>query len=86
MAAFGNLGSFGDLKLVYTGSYLDRHIDQQADYSNYLRSAARRPTTPAPARAPPMRYFRSAKPTTCYAPVGNWNDNVENTHQSHESA
>src|SRR3984957_2584652 len=35
---FGDLGSFGDLKFVYTGSYLDRHIEQQSDYSNYMRS------------------------------------------------
>ena len=26
----------------------------------------------------------TGKPTTCYAPVGTWNDNVKNTHQSHE--
>ena len=31
-------GQVGWLKGVYTGSYLDRHIQQQADYSNYLRS------------------------------------------------
>jgi outer membrane receptor protein involved in Fe transport len=29
-------------------------------------------------------YFRSAKPTTCYAPVGSWRDQVKNTHLSHE--
>ena len=29
-------------------------------------------------------YFRSAKPTTCYAPVGDWNDTTRNTHLSHE--
>jgi len=76
------LGQYGDLKAVYTGSYLDRHINQQADYSNYLRSGA-------------GMYYSctgkgsdglggSTKPETCYAPVGNWNDTVENTHQSHE--
>ena len=31
-------GSCGDLKAVYTGSYLVRHIEQQKDYSNYLTS------------------------------------------------
>ena len=35
---FGDLGAFGPLKGVYTGSYLVRHIHQQTDYSNYLRS------------------------------------------------
>jgi outer membrane receptor protein involved in Fe transport len=30
-------GKLGDLKLVYTGGYLDRHVDQEADYTNYAR-------------------------------------------------
>ena len=78
----GDLGKFGDLKLVYTGSYLVRHIQQQADYSNYMTSGG-------------GQYYActgagtgfdggTAKPTTCYAPVGDWNDTVQNTHQSHE--
>jgi iron complex outermembrane receptor protein len=29
-------------------------------------------------------YFRSTKPTSCYAPIGSWHDTVRNTHQSHE--
>src|SRR6185312_9764651 len=33
-------GKIGDLlSLVYTGSYMVRHIDGQQDYSNYMRSA-----------------------------------------------
>src|SRR5207302_9906910 len=33
-------GKLGDLaSLVYTGSYMVRHIDGQQDYSNYMRSA-----------------------------------------------
>jgi iron complex outermembrane recepter protein len=76
----GNLPE--DLKLVYAGSYLDRHIHQQADYSNYLRSTvgAYYTCTGAAAYAP----FKTAKPTTCYAPVGNWNDTTKNTHLSQE--
>jgi iron complex outermembrane receptor protein len=72
-----------DLKMVYTGSYLDRHVQQQADYSNYLRSAvgSNYDCTGSGAR---YAYFRSAKPTTCYAPVGNWNDTTRNTHLSQE--
>jgi len=32
-------GKLGDLlSLVYTGSYMVRHIDGQQDYSNYMRS------------------------------------------------
>jgi outer membrane receptor protein involved in Fe transport len=75
-------GSFGGLKTVYTGSYLDRRINQQADYSNYLRSGG-------------GQYYActgtgkgslggATSPLTCYAPVGSWNDSVRNTHESHE--
>ena len=75
-------GKIGDyLKVVYTGSYMDRTIDQQADYSNYLRSASGSLYSCTGAGA---GYFKTAKPTTCYAPVGDWNDLVNNTHQSHE--
>jgi iron complex outermembrane receptor protein len=77
-------GKFGDyLKAVYTGSYLDRNIVQQADYSNYLRSG-HGSYYACTGRGAGYSYFRSAKPTTCYAPVGSWNDTVQNTHQSHE--
>jgi len=31
-------GKVDDWKMVYTGSYMIRHIEQQADYSNYLLS------------------------------------------------
>ncbi len=79
----GNLGSFGDLKFVYTGSYLDRNIDQQEDYSNYLRSAGGILYS-CTGKGAPYAPYRSAKPLTCYAPVGSWNDTVQNTHQSHE--
>jgi outer membrane receptor protein involved in Fe transport len=75
------LGKYGDLKAVYTGSFLSRHIEQQQDYSNYLTSAAGAAYDCTGAGA---AYFVSAKPTTCYAPVGSWVDTVHNTHQSHE--
>jgi iron complex outermembrane recepter protein len=76
-------GKLGDLKAVYAGSYLDRHIQQQADYSNYLRSAVGSDydCTGAGARYAP---YRDAKPLSCYAPVGNWNDTTRNTHLSQE--
>jgi len=71
------------LKAVYTGSYLVRHIDQQQDYSNYLTSKHGSYYS-CSGQGAGYAYFRSAKPTTCYAPVGSWRDVVENTHQSHE--
>jgi iron complex outermembrane receptor protein len=72
-----------DLKLVYTGSYLVRNLQQQADYSNYLTSAH---GSDYDCTGMGARYasYRDAKPTTCYAPVGSWNDTSRNTHLSQE--
>ena len=76
-------GRIGDLlKTVYTGSYMVRHIDGQQDYSNYMRSRHGSYYACSGAGAG-YAYFRSAKPTTCYPPVGSWRDQVRNTHQSH---
>jgi len=80
---FGELGSFGDLHLVYTGSYMVRHIDAQSDYSNYLTSKHGSYYSCSGAGAG-YAYFRSSKSTTCYPAVGSWRDQVENDHQSHE--
>jgi len=77
-------GKIGDyLKAVYTGSYMVRHINQQADYSNYMRSFVGSYYTCTGAGGN-GGYFHSAKPTSCYPPVGDWNDTVQNKHQSHE--
>jgi iron complex outermembrane receptor protein len=77
-------GRFADLKTVYTGSYLTRNIDGQQDYSNYMRSAHGAYYACTGQGAGYHYYFGSTKPTTCYAPVGSWRDQVRNTHQSHE--
>jgi outer membrane receptor protein involved in Fe transport len=79
----GDIGSFGALRMVYTGSYMVRHIDQQADYSNYL-TAKHGSYYACSGAGAGYAYFSSKKPTTCYAPVGSWRDQVENDHQSHE--
>ena len=79
----GDIGSFGDLRMVYTGSYMVRHIDQQADYSNYLTSQHGSYYACSGAGAG-YAYFSSKKPTTCYPAVGTWRDQAENDHQSHE--
>ncbi len=73
-------GEIGDLSLVYTGGYTNRHISEQQDYTNYSRSAGG------------MYYqctgtsagLSSKGKPTCYSPVGYWNDHVNSTHQSHE--
>ena len=76
-------GKLGPLAAVYTGSYMARDIDGQQDYSNYMRSG-HGSYYACSGQGAGYSYFRSAKPTTCYAPVGSWRDQVHNTHQSHE--
>jgi iron complex outermembrane receptor protein len=77
----GKLGEY--LKAVYTGSYMTRHTDQSQDYSNYLTSR-HGSYYACSGKGAGYSYFRSAKATTCYAPIGSWRDEVENSHLSHE--
>jgi iron complex outermembrane recepter protein len=70
-------GKIGDLKVVYSGSYLVRNIDQQQDYTNYSRGVF-------------GTYYQcvGATPygvrTQCYTPSAVWQETERNTHQSHE--
>ena len=73
-------GKVGPLKLVYTGAYTDRRINQQMDYTNYSRTLY-------------GQYYEctggghgllGGGPLTCYSPVTNWHDKVHNTHLSNE--
>ena len=80
-------GRSGELRAIYAGSYMSRHIDGQQDYSNYLRSAGSYYACIGSGAS----YFNPGyfsqlrgKPLQCYAPVGSWRDIVENKHQSHE--
>jgi iron complex outermembrane receptor protein len=82
-------GKVGDLlSVVYTGSYMVRHIDGQQDYSNYMRSAVGSLYACIGGQA---GYFNSGnfaslagKGIQCSTPVGGWRDQVDNQHQSHE--
>jgi outer membrane receptor protein involved in Fe transport len=74
-------GKIGDLKLVYTGGYLSRTIDNAMDYTNYARSAGGFYYTCAGGGAP---IGNGVGPLTCYSPVSSWHDFVKTTHQSHE--
>ncbi|MFI4890873.1 MAG: TonB-dependent receptor, partial [Steroidobacterales bacterium] len=76
-------GKLGGLKAVYTGSYMTRSIDQQADYSNYMRSYTGAYYT-CTGQGATYGSYKTKNATHCYAPVGDWNDNVRNTHQTHE--
>lgn len=72
-------GKVADFKVIYTGGYMTRHIEDQQDYANYSRTAA-------------GMYYQCTGGTTgwgnlapvCYSPLGYWHDKVRNTHQSHE--
>ena len=66
-------GRVGALKLVYTGGYLVRNVDETADYTNY-------------ARGPFAAYYQCTMGAnaTCYSPSSIWHNIERNTHQSHE--
>jgi len=74
-------GKIGDIKGIYTGSYLTRTVDANMDYTNYTRTAG--------------GFYYSCTggggsnlgqghPATCYSPVMGWHDYFKSTHQSHE--
>ncbi len=71
-------GKVGDLKLVYSGGYLVRNVDQVGDYTNYARGVY-------------GYYYQcagysktSAAAGKCYSPSTTWEEKEKNTHQSHE--
>jgi iron complex outermembrane recepter protein len=70
-------GKIGDLKLVYSGAYLVRTVDQLQDYTNYARGVN-------------GYYYQcagySTNPATgqCFTPSTTWKEHEKNTHQSHE--
>ena len=76
-------GRFGELRAVYAGSYMTRHIEGQQDYSNYVSNAYN--GSYYHCIGPNGPFFGSAdKPLKCYPPLANWHDSVRNEHQSHE--
>ena len=74
-------GKFGDLRAIYTGAYLTRHVDANMDYTNYTRTAGGFYYTCTGGGGSNLG---NPGPATCYSPVVGWNDYFENTHQSHE--
>ncbi len=71
-------GHIGDLKAVYTGSYLVRNVETVQDYSNYARGLY-------------ADYYQchGANPaqglvSQCYSPSATWNETLRNTHLSEE--
>jgi outer membrane receptor protein involved in Fe transport len=70
-------GKIGDIKAVYTGGYLDRHVNQQGDYTNYARGYY-------------AAYYQCAGPaqgvttSVCYSPSASWHSTEQNEHAQHE--
>lgn len=71
-------GKIGDLKLVYSGSYLVRNVQQQQDYTNYARGVF-------------AFYYQcagysktNAAAGQCYTPSATWAETERTTHNSQE--
>jgi iron complex outermembrane recepter protein len=71
-------GKVGPLKLVYSGSYMVRNIEQQGDYTNYARGVY-------------ADYYQCTNPATepgttskCYSPSSLWHETDTATHDSQE--
>jgi len=75
--AFTLDGKVGDLKLVYSGAYLVRNIEQQQDYTNYARGVYGYYYQCAGYSSNPAMGF-------CNTPASTWQESEQNTHQSHE--
>jgi outer membrane receptor protein involved in Fe transport len=73
-------GKVGPLQLVYDGAYLDRHVEQVGDYTNYARGVY-------------ADYYQCYGPgsggeanlaPTCFSPSSIWHDVAHNTDQQEE--
>jgi iron complex outermembrane receptor protein len=64
-------GKFGDLKAVYTGGYLERHVEQIGDYTNYARGYY-------------ADYYQCYGATACFSPSATWHSAEQNKHMQHE--
>jgi iron complex outermembrane recepter protein len=68
-------GRVGALKLLYSGAYLVRNVEQVQDYTNYTRSYG-------------GDYYSCGNPTPttvqCFSPSATWHHRERNTHQSHK--
>jgi iron complex outermembrane recepter protein len=69
-------GRIDALKVVYTGGYLDRKIEQQGDYTNYSRGIYADYYQCIPGSATTVG--------KCFSPVAPWHDQARNTHNSQE--
>jgi len=72
-------GKFGDIRAVYTGGYLVRHIDQTGDYTNYARGVyADYYQCYGPGAYSP------GLPPRCFSPSAAWKSSERNEHFQNE--
>src|SRR5213082_394882 len=77
-------GRFAALKVVYTGGYLARNVDQIGDYTNYARGKY---ADYYQCYGPPGAGTFVNDPSltsTCFSPSAIWHATERNTHQQHE--
>jgi outer membrane receptor protein involved in Fe transport len=73
-------GKVGDFKLVYSGSYMVRNIQQQGDYTNYARGVyADYYQCTSPSQSP-----AAVTVGKCYSPSALWYETDTATHNSQE--
>jgi iron complex outermembrane receptor protein len=85
-------GKLGDLKAVYTGGYLVRHVNQVADYTNYARGVfadyyqCYGPGTGFYIKNPnpPPATGDQTLTSRCYSPSSTWRETERNEHLSNE--
>ena len=73
-------GRIDAVKLVYTGGYLDRNVDQVTDYTAYARGIY---AVYYQCNGPAMPKGTGTT-NICYSPSATWHDIARNTHQTHE--
>jgi iron complex outermembrane recepter protein len=74
-------GKVGPLKLVYSGAYLDRNVEQQMDYTNYARG---RYGYYYQCTGVSYSATKGNANATCYSPSSVWKDSERDTHVSQE--
>jgi iron complex outermembrane recepter protein len=82
-------GHIDRLKVLYTGSFLDRNVDQQGDLTNYSRGVYAGYYQCNYPGYPFHNVNGTVMPTPnspgyCYTPSGYFTDHERSTHQSHE--
>ena len=79
-------GKVGPLRAIYTGGYLDRHISQQMEYTNYSRTGGGiYYQCSGGGAASSLLGAGRGQPIACYSPQGYWQDTVKNTHFTQEA-